>query len=277
MARARGVFAAAFSDLLDGRLGVDTSALPLLDRTPVLASNLAGIALRLKNTDVSVDRFEREALAAADALERLPYGAIYALTPTGRPKTGYPQPNPPLTERERADEAARERHNVRAVAALFRRFDELLAAEHLLTFGDVLTRATAMLRSHPADCRTLRARWIHAMVDEFQDTNPIQVDFLKALFGDELRPVLVVGDVRQAIYAFNGADPNGIVRVSHDARLRRLPAQRQSAIVSTYPRCRAPQRLPARTLFQPELHNELSAHRGESASIAVRAQLFTGD
>lgn len=275
-ARARGVFATAFRDLTDGKLGVDTSVLPLLDRTRELERNLAGIALRLKNTAVTVDQFEREALAAADALARLPFGAVVDLKKDGKPKKDWPKPNPPLTPALLAEEADRERRNVRAVAALFRRFDELLAAEHLLTFGDVLTRATAMLRNFPEITASLRARWVHAMVDEFQDTNPIQVAFLKALFGEELCPVLVVGDVRQAIYAFNGADPEGIVTFRTMPQCLRYPlsVNRRSfkPILDV-----AHTALAGANAVPPELHNELTAHRGDPEQLAVRAQLFTGE
>jgi len=275
-ARARGVFTAAFRDLLAGKLGVDTSALPLLERERVFERNLAGIALQLKNTNVPIDRWEREALEAAGVLERLNYGAIVELKPNGQPYAGWPRPNPPLTDVERAEQAERERRNVIAVAALFRRFDELLAKEHLLTFGDVLTRATAMLQRFPAVAKTLRARWLHAMVDEFQDTNGVQVTFLKALFGDDLRPVLVVGDVRQAIYAFNGADPNGIVAFRMMDGCKRYPltvnrrSYKQVLDAAHHALARA-------NAVPPELHNELTAHRNASQTIAVRAQLFSGE
>lgn len=274
--RARGIFAKAFDDLVHGRLGVDTAALPLLERTIVLERNLAGIALKLKNTNVSIDRFEFEALHAADALEQLSYGSIEERGKAGQVLKAWPQPNPPLTTAGRAEEADRERRNIRAVAALFRRFDEYLAAEHLLTFGDVLTRATAMLLAHPEITARLRARWLHAMVDEFQDTNPIQVDFLKALFGDALRPVLVVGDVRQAIYAFNGADPDGIVRFREmaDCAVYPLSANRRSyaEILSL-----AHEALAGASAVAPALHTALSAHRGDAPAPSVRTQLFVGE
>jgi DNA helicase-2/ATP-dependent DNA helicase PcrA len=277
-ARARGVFKTTFADLLAGRLAVDTSALPILDRMPVLERNLAGIALRLKNTGTSVDRFEREALAAADALEHLPFGAIIKFTPTGRLAGGkeWPKPNPPLEPAERAAEAERERSNVRAVAALFRRFDALLAAENLLTYGDVLTRAIAMLRAHPAIVATLRARWLHALVDEFQDTNPMQVAFLKALFGEDLRPVLVVGDVRQAIYAFNGADPNGIVAFRDMPGCSPYPLSENRRSYKEILEV-AHHALAEANAIPSHLHTPLTAERGAAADRAVRVQLFRDD
>jgi DNA helicase-2/ATP-dependent DNA helicase PcrA len=274
--RARGIFAKAFDDLVYGRLGVDTAALPLLERTLVLERNLAGIALKLKNTNVSIDQFEHEALRASDALEQLPFGSIEQRGVRGKALSGWPQPNPPLSAAGLAEEADRERRNVRAVAALFRRFNQYLAEEHLLTFGDVLTRATAMLQAHPEITARLRTRWLHAMVDEFQDTNPIQVDFLKALFGDDLRPVLVVGDVRQAIYAFNGADPEGIVRFREMAECAVYPlsANRRSfaEILSL-----AHEALAGANAVAPALHTALSAHRGDAPAPSVRTQLFIGD
>jgi DNA helicase-2/ATP-dependent DNA helicase PcrA len=274
--RARGVFARAFNDLLHGRLGVDTSALLVHERTLVLERNLAGIALKLKNTNVSIDHFESEAFLAADALEQLPYGSVEKRGKRGKTTATWPRPNPPLTASGRHEEADRERRNVRAVATLFRRFDEYLAEENLLTFGDVLTRATAMLRNQPDITARLRERWLHAMVDEFQDTNSIQVNFLKALFGDDLRPVLAVGDVRQAIYAFNGADPEGIVRFRDmdGCVIHPLSENRRSyaEILSL-----AHDALAGSGAVAPALHQPLTAHRGDAPGPAVRMQLFSGD
>lgn len=52
----------------------------------------------------------------------------------------------------------------------------------------------------------LRARFHAALVDEFQDTDARQLTIFRRLFGDAERPLILVGDPKQAIYGFRGAD-----------------------------------------------------------------------
>jgi len=274
--RARAIFARVFAELRDGTLGVDASVFPLLERANVLERDLAYLALRLKELAVDPDVFERRALAAAGELERVGFGAIVELGKSGQPLKNKIFPDPPRTAEERRDEAARERANVRVFAAMLRRFDALLSAEHLVTFGDVLNRASRMLLEHPAIAAAVRRRWRHAIVDEFQDTNPAQVAFLRAIFGDDLRPVLAVGDVRQAIYEWNGADPNGIVRFGElrACTVHPLTENRRSLqpILDA-----AHAAIAERGNIAPELRHRLTAQRGDAAPLAVRFELFEGD
>ncbi len=214
--RARVLFSRAYAQLEAGALACDTAAFPYLDRPAVLEQNLARIALDLRDRGIDIATFERRALAAADNLSRSTLRQVTNLdagktTRGPGPKPTWPRPKTPLSDADVAAESARERANVRVVAALFRAFDALLAREYLVTFGEVLRRATMLLREHQAIVAVLRARFRHAMVDEYQDTNPAQVAFLAALFGDDLTPVTAVGDLRQAIYEFTGARPEGIV------------------------------------------------------------------
>jgi superfamily I DNA/RNA helicase len=86
--------------------------------------------------------------------------------------------------------------HLRALAALD--FDDLLlnARELLEDVADVRKRYQALFR------------WVH--IDEYQDTNPIQLLITKLLVGHE-RNICVVGDDDQAIYAFRGADLENIL------------------------------------------------------------------
>jgi ATP-dependent exoDNAse (exonuclease V) beta subunit len=90
----------------------------------------------------------------------------------------------------------------------------------LLDFDDLLYTARDLLRGHEEVRRALAQRFRHALVDEFQDTDPLQIEILwllcgepcersdKNLLGRELRPgaLFLVGDPKQAIYRFRGAD-----------------------------------------------------------------------
>jgi DNA helicase-2/ATP-dependent DNA helicase PcrA len=266
--RARGVFARAYEDLICGRLDVALNDFPILERGKVLQRSLATAALDLKNRGISPDEFEQNALTAADALRDLPFGQLFTRGRSGRPIDLDPKDclSPEQLRREGESEA----RNVLVVAALFRRFDELLAAEALATYGDLLTRAIAMLRDHPAIVTRLRKRWHHAMVDEFQDTNPQQLAFLRALFGDELVPVMAVGDVRQAIFEWNGADPAGITRIAATEGVTTFPLSRNR---------RSPQQildaahhvLPVNAPYRGDV---LNAHKGLASHVCLRHASF---
>ncbi len=77
-----------------------------------------------------------------------------------------------------------------------RDFDDLLVLLH-----DVLADPT----HGPAACARIRQRFRVALVDEFQDTDPLQWDILRRCFHGHATTVLV-GDPKQAIYAFRGAE-----------------------------------------------------------------------
>lgn len=110
------------------------------------------------------------------------------------------------------------------VAELALAYETLKTRRGVVDFDDLL----ALAREHLARDRTFaeatRWRFRHLVVDEFQDINPAQFALLEQIRGD--RPdVCVVGDPRQAIYAWNGADPtllDEIERLYRGVRLIRL-------------------------------------------------------
>ncbi len=87
-----------------------------------------------------------------------------------------------------------------------------------LDFLDLLARARDLLRDDPRVRREMQDRFTHFFVDEFQDTDPLQVEILLLLCSDEpaasnpatirVKPgkLFVVGDPKQAIYRFRRAD-----------------------------------------------------------------------
>ena len=88
----------------------------------------------------------------------------------------------------------------------------------LLTFNDLLMKAAELLRDNPSARRDLGHRYRYLLVDEFQDTDPIQAEIVflltaknpeeKAWHEAEPRPgsLFVVGDPKQSIYRFRRAD-----------------------------------------------------------------------
>ncbi|HET6877365.1 MAG TPA: UvrD-helicase domain-containing protein [Jatrophihabitans sp.] len=78
----------------------------------------------------------------------------------------------------------------------------------ILGFDDLLTRLRDTLadsNTGPSAAARLRSRYRIVLVDEFQDTDPVQWDVLRLAFHDAATLVLI-GDPKQAIYAFRGAD-----------------------------------------------------------------------
>ncbi len=110
----------------------------------------------------------------------------------------------------------------RQVLGLLARVDEALerelSARAVLSFDHLLILARRLLWENHAVLARLRRRWRVIMVDEFQDVNPVQGDLVRLLAGlqdppgyrppeGEERPrLLVVGDPKQSIYAFRGAE-----------------------------------------------------------------------
>ena len=79
----------------------------------------------------------------------------------------------------------------------------------ILTYDDVLIRLRRTLLDAdrgPAACARLRERYDVVLVDEFQDTDPVQWDIMHRAFGQGGATLVLIGDPKQAIYAFRGAD-----------------------------------------------------------------------
>ena len=121
------------------------------------------------------------------------------------PKRSQKDDDSPLTPRERQD-ALDAREALDAVLAeLHRRYEELKRIRSGLDFSDLELRAVGLLRTSPAVSAQWRGRFAHLMVDEFQDTNRVQLDLVEELRGPETR-IFRVGDEHQSIYRFRNAD-----------------------------------------------------------------------
>ncbi len=86
--------------------------------------------------------------------------------------------------------------------------------ERLLDYADLEVHAMKALE-HPNICAFYQARWKAFVVDEYQDTNPVQDEILKRLRNDSTRRA-IVGDANQSIYGFRRADPTLIDRAAHE-------------------------------------------------------------
>ncbi|MBX3432698.1 MAG: UvrD-helicase domain-containing protein [Pirellulales bacterium] len=100
---------------------------------------------------------------------------------------------------------------VRLTAVLAGNLRSLKRQRNQLEFDDLLAGAHRLLTDprHATVQRDLAARTRLLLVDEFQDTDPLQVEIVQALCGERWREagLFVVGDDKQSIYRFRGAEP----------------------------------------------------------------------
>ena len=99
-----------------------------------------------------------------------------------------------------------------------RRYDRLKADAGRLDFVDLLLKARDLIRDHDEARAAFQARYTHVLVDEFQDTDPLQAEILLLLAAGDSHQrdwrsvtpkpgkLFIVGDPKQAIYRFRRAD-----------------------------------------------------------------------
>ncbi len=110
------------------------------------------------------------------------------------------------------EDTARTAKLVRALAELLERYDRLLTEEKirkgLLDFADLerYTHKLLVENGRPTDyARSVSARYRQIYIDEYQDVNRIQDEIFSAIAADNR---FMVGDIKQSIYAFRGAEPS---------------------------------------------------------------------
>ena len=103
---------------------------------------------------------------------------------------------------------------------VFAEYDAQCQREGVVDFSELLLRCYELLSRNAALREHYQERFKHILVDEFQDTNKLQYQWLKLLAGDK-NSLFAVGDDDQSIYAFRGANVgnmesiNGLVVVTH--------------------------------------------------------------
>ncbi|MDG9713142.1 ATP-dependent helicase [Streptomyces sp. DH10] len=101
----------------------------------------------------------------------------------------------------------------RAAAAFLAEYLDVLDLQGVIDYAELVHRAVLLTR-RPEVAAWLAARYDAVYVDEYQDTDPAQVRLLHALAGGG-RTLVAFGDPDQSIYAFRGADVNGILDFPH--------------------------------------------------------------
>jgi DNA helicase II / ATP-dependent DNA helicase PcrA len=112
----------------------------------------------------------------------------------------------------------------RQLIRLYSDYEETCARAGVVDFAELLLRAYELWRDNEELLAHYRRRFRHVLVDEFQDTNSIQYNWMKLLAGSEGAP-FVVGDDDQSIYRWRGARVENLQQFRRDfpqAKLFRL-------------------------------------------------------
>ena len=141
-------------------------------------------------------RIEEDGLTPRNVLSRISYAKNHGETP----------------EQVRATALG---PDMRKVADIFVRYEDLLKNSKAVDFDDLLLRSARLLRESTDVRERWRARFAYIHVDEYQDTNRVQYDLLR-LLTNEYRNVCVVGDEDQSIYRWRGADVSILLSFSQD-------------------------------------------------------------
>ncbi|HEX3428291.1 MAG TPA: ATP-dependent DNA helicase [Candidatus Limnocylindrales bacterium] len=154
---------------------------PLGDPTRFLGS-LATLFSRCKDEDVSASAYLAHARSLAERAAAEP------------------------TDAAAAEDARRQLE----LASAYARYQELLAANGFIDFGDQVALALQLVRTSAAARAEIQARFRFVLVDEFQDTNRAQSE-LVSIVAQPRHNLTVVGDDDQSIYRFRGAAISNIL------------------------------------------------------------------
>lgn len=113
---------------------------------------------------------------------------------------------------------------IASVDQAVRREKKRLAAAGFVSFDDAIWLSLKILDCHPEIAGAVAGRFEELLLDEAQDTSELQLAALGKLRETEaLGSLVLVGDVEQSIYSFQGASAKGCLRLADEAGLEKLP------------------------------------------------------
>ncbi len=154
---------------------------------------------------------------------------------------------------------------LQAIVWLFKNMEVLYQREKLMDFDDQKLRPLVKLSDNKRILSTLRSKFDHVLVDEFQDINLLDFDLIQMIAADAV--LMVTGDDDQAIYGFRGCTPEYIIRFQE--KIGRPVASHELRV-----NYRCPRNIVQKAAKLIE-HNEFRvpkkpiAHREEEATIKV--------
>jgi DNA helicase-2/ATP-dependent DNA helicase PcrA len=106
-------------------------------------------------------------------------------------------------------------------ARVYERYEELLRASNAMDFDDLLMKTVELFARRGDLLAEYQERYLHVLVDEFQDTNMAQYELVKLLVAKH-RNLFAVADEDQSIYSWRGADFRNVLRFRDDFPDHRL-------------------------------------------------------
>ncbi|HJT51722.1 MAG TPA: 3'-5' exonuclease, partial [Nitrosospira sp.] len=109
----------------------------------------------------------------------------------------------------------------RKMVEFYASYEQQCNKEGVVDFAELLLRSYELLTRNEIVREHYRRRFLHILVDEFQDTSRLQYKWLRLLAGDRTA-VFAVGDDDQSIYAFRGANTGNMREFERDFRISRI-------------------------------------------------------
>jgi len=106
-------------------------------------------------------------------------------------------------------------HYDEIVTRVYEQYQQLLNQNNAFDFDDLLSKTVKYLKSNEEILTRYQKRYLHILVDEFQDTNMVQYELVKLLSARH-RNICVVGDPDQSIYSWRSADIRNILNFEKD-------------------------------------------------------------
>ena len=101
------------------------------------------------------------------------------------------------------------------VVSIYREYEKKLYKSNAVDFDDLLLKPAKLFTQHPDILDRYQEHYPYILIDEYQDTNPVQYK-LTRLLAQKYRNVFVVGDMNQSIYGFRQADYRNILNFEKD-------------------------------------------------------------
>ncbi|MCZ6570896.1 MAG: UvrD-helicase domain-containing protein [Deltaproteobacteria bacterium] len=177
-----------------------------------------------------------------------------------------------------ADLVAEDTLDARRTGEIYQRYQTELRRANALDFGDLILLTVRLFENHPGVLTDYQRRWRYILVDEYQDTNPVQYRLLR-LLSAEHRNLCVVGDEDQSIYGFREADIRNIldfekdfsgaqvIRLERNYRSTQQILNAASAVVANNVERKGKTLFTERTGGEPIRFYEAADERGEAAYV----------
>ena len=152
------------------------------------------------------------------------------------------------------------------IGEIYAVYERALVEADAVDFGDLIGLSVRLLSEHDDIREAHQARFKHILVDEYQDVNMASARLLRLLAGS-CDQVWVVGDQRQSIYRFRGAEPANVQRFSQDFGGSKLSLNRNYR--SGAPVVRAFSGFSRQMAADPDAGFTWDAHRGEVGAVTL--------